>query len=116
MTQQVTDSEDRVGILTMYSLPMIYIVELKFDDDVVKLITLLVSSTEETGHYLFMLQGWTVKDHHYTDILWHVKDMYGENIVRNGALEMNFFTMTTFLPTLLGLYMNFTVVLTQPLL
>jgi hypothetical protein len=53
----VTDSEDRVGILTMYSLPMIYIVELKFDDDVVKLITLLVSSTEETGHYLFMLQG-----------------------------------------------------------
>ena len=63
-----------------------------------------------------MIEGWTVKDHHYTDILWHVKDMYGENIGRNGALEMNFFTMTTFLSILLGLCINFIIVLPQPIL
>ena len=26
-----------------------------------------------------------MKDHHYTDILHHVKDMYGKNSERNGA-------------------------------
>jgi len=52
-----------------------------------------------------------VEDHHYTDILWHVKDMYGENIRRNGAQEMNFFIMTTFLPILLGFCVSFIIVL-----
>ena len=63
-----------------------------------------------------MLQEWTVKDHHYTDILCYVKDIYAENTVRNGAVGMNFFTMTPPLPILLHLYVNFTTVLPQPLL
>jgi len=57
-----------------------------------------------------------VKDHHYTHILWHVKDVYGENNGRNGALEINFFSMTTFLPILLGvcICVNFIIVYHNP--
>jgi len=84
----------------MYSLLMIYKVEMKFDVGV-SLLYYLWSALTKLGIMCTRYRDelWRI---HYTDILWHVKDRYGENIGRNGALEMNFFTMTTFLPILLG--------------